>query len=170
MREGAPHVTITRSAWRSIATQAAGHAREAGGLIIGKQTRMGTYIIENDVALAHIESTKSQVRYDRDEIDRARAAAYSTYGPALEPLGGWHTHPWPVLSMEAILPQLSDVDVEMMSIRDLELIVVTFPVTPVKRVPSEFAVSRKVGSVHCRGEIYLKVNDVEAVPCTMSLR
>lgn len=170
MREGVPHVTLTRPAWRSIAVQAAGHSREAGGLLIGRQTRLGTYVVHLDVALAHIESKKDQVRYDHDEVAKARGAAYAVHGPYLEPIGGWHTHPWPELTMESLLPQISDEDVESMQLGELELVVSTVPVSGIKRTQTEYNVIRVIRDVVCRGEAYLKILDNEAVPCTISVR
>ena len=170
MKKGVSHVTLTRAVWRSIAVQAAGHSREAGGILVGRQTRMGTYKVSYDVALAHIESNKNQVRYDHDEVAKARGSAYAVYGPKLEPIGGWHTHPWSELTMESLLPQISDEDVEEMQLGDIELVVSTVPECGIKRTPSEYCLVRVIKDVVCRGEAYLKTTAVEAVPCTISVR
>ena len=170
MLEGVPHITLKRAAWRSIALQAAGHSREAGGLLVGRRTRLGTLVVHLDVALAHIESNKDQVKYDYDEVAKAREAVYSVHGPYLEPVGGWHTHPWPELTMESLLSQISDEDVEEMQHGDIELIVSTIPRSTTKRTSTEFSVVRVISDVVCRGEAYLKVSDDEAAPCTISIR
>lgn len=170
MIKGITHVTLRRSLWRSIATQAAGFTREAGGLLIGRRTQMNTFIIEHDVALAHKYSKKNQVAYDHDEVDRSKAAAYAMYGPELEPIGGWHNHPWPRMTMESLLPQISDYDVEEMIVGDIELIVTTFPYVVREAFPSEFCLERKIGEIQCRAEAYIKINEKEAKPCTISVR
>lgn len=170
MIKGIPHVTLTRNVWRSLVVQAAGHSREAGGIIIGRRTRAGTYLVEHDVALAHIESDKDHVRYDSDEVAKARQAAYHVYGPKLEPLGGWHVHPWgPTLNINALLPQLSDDDVEHMMMGEIELIVATtsaeFP-----RQECDFSLVRTVGDVICKAEVSLKKTEKEIISCTISVR
>jgi len=131
---------------------------------------MGTYIVSEDVSMAHITSNDHQVIYDHDEIAEARAAAYVTYGPRLEPLGGWHTHPWKVMSVEAIMPQMSDDDADMMQVGDIELIIASFPSPDYKVPTNEYSICRRVGTRCTKGEVYLKVAEKQVVPCTLVVR
>ena len=156
--------------------QATGHAREGGGLLIGRRVRRGGFHVVEEIGMTHAEASDSHIIYDKDEMARARKAAYDAYGPRLEPVGMWHTHPWPACSIEALTPQITLLedgidcnDLEDMLIGDIEVICATFPDPGYKPRVSEFEIRRKLGGVWCRAEAWLRVNG-EAKPCRLKVR
>lgn len=167
-------VTLTPTVWRTLATQAAGHKREGGGLLIGRWVRghRGVHFL-HEISLTHVAAEKSEVRYNRDELAHARKMAYATYGPAYEPVGAWHSHPWEACTANALLPQITtegkDCDLEDMLDGEVEVICVTFPDPGYQPDTSEFEVQRLVGGIYCRAEAWQRVGD-KARPCRIAVR
>lgn len=169
-----PLVVVYRKLWGEIAIQAASASREFGGIIIGRRTRVGSIHCVHQVPLAHTRATTWQVRYDNDEVARARKVAFDVWREkGLEPIGGWHSHPFEVVCAEALMPQLSDEDLKEMQEGDIELVAVNFPHRPPSpdwtQKSLDMLLYKKVGGVDVRLEPWLKRNG-EEVPCRITLR
>jgi proteasome lid subunit RPN8/RPN11 len=170
-----PIVTIARSTWKKIATEAAGHEREGGGLLIGRRTSRGNFHVSVDIGLTHVQADESHVEYSRDEVAQARHAAYASYAP-LEPVGAWHSHPWPECSLSALMTQISDdwddpdSDVSEMQDGEIELVVSTFPTPAHKLDAGDFIIQRDLDGRTCRAEAWLRVKRGELVPCEVRVR
>lgn len=169
----APLVTLSPSVWRRLVAQATGHAREGGGLLIGKRVRgKGFHVIE-EVSMTHAWANEDTLHYEKDEIARARKMAYEMYGPTYEPIGAWHTHPWKACTASALLPQITtegdEADLYEMLKDEIEVICATFPDPGYKPRVSEFEIRKKLGGIWCRAEAWLRVNG-EAKPCRLTVR
>lgn len=171
----APLVTLHPAVWRRLVAQATGHAREGGGLLIGRRVRGGGFHVLEEIGMTHVDASDAHIHYEKDEMARARKAAYDAYGPKLEPIGMWHTHPWASCSVKALSMQITLVedgpgnDLEDMLVDDIEVICSTFPDPGYKPRVSEFEIRRKLGGVWCRAEAWLRVNG-EAKPCRLQVR
>ena len=170
-----PLVTLTRSAWRDIKTQAAGQDREGGGLLMGKRTRYGNFKVQHIVGLTHVVSNDGIVLYDEDEVAHARIAAYEMYKP-LEPVGQWHSHPWPERSILALTNQITDdwddpqSDVTAMLDGEVELVASIYPHTGHMLKSNEFNIRTRVaGRVIC-AEVWLRIRHGKIVPCRLTVR
>ena len=168
-------VTMTRAAWRSLVAQAAGHEREGGGLLIGKRTRYGNMQVMHATGLTHAEADGGHIRYGVDETAQARKAAWEVYKP-LEPVGEWHSHPWPERSILAISTQITDdwgnpvSDVEMMLDGEIELIASTYPKVDDRLKDNEFCVGALVAGRVVRVEAWLRVKYGKIEPCPFKVR
>jgi hypothetical protein len=170
-----PIVTIARKTWTKIAVQAAGHEREGGGLLVGRKTRLGNFIVEIEIGLTHVSANDSSVTYNKDEVAKARLAAYAAYAPQ-EPVGAWHSHPWPACCVAALTTQISDdwndpqSDVNEMQDGEVELVVAAFPEPSYKLDVGDFMIQRKIGERICRAEAWMRVKMGKIVPCYVRLR
>jgi len=171
----APLVTLTRSAWRDLVAQAAGHEREGGGLLVGARTRYGNFRVSHVTALAHMWASGDNVEYDDNEVARARLAAHEMWGP-LEPVGQWHTHPWPSRCLLALANQITDdwdeevSDVACMLDGEVELIASVYPHDGKMLEDSEWRKRTRIaGRVVCV-EVWLRVRYGEVRPCRLCVR
>ncbi len=168
-----PLVTLTPVVWRSLVTQATGHVREGGGLLVGRRVQRGGLYVIHEVAMTHTAANAHGVRYEFEEVSRARFAAHENYGPRYKVVGEWHSHPWPACNHDALLPQITQgfdgADFEEMLIGDIELICSTFPDPGYAPKHSEFEVQRLLGGTYCRTEIWLRKNG-KPIPCPVTVR
>ena len=168
-------VTLTRAAWRSLIAQAAGHEREGGGLLVGKRTRYGNIQVAHATGLTHAEANDGRIRYGVDEIAQARKAAWEVYRP-LEPIGAWHSHPWPERSVLAITNQITDdwdnpeSDVEMMLDGEIELIASTYPHEGERLKDNEFRLGVRIAGRVVRIEAWLRVRKGKVIACPLKVR
>lgn len=168
-------VTMTRSAWRSLVAQAAGHEREGGGLLIGKRTRYGNIQVMHATGLTHVEADDGHIRYVADEIAQARNAAWEIYKP-LEPVGMWHTHPWPSRCFLAIANQISDdwddpvSDVCEMLDGEVEVIASVYPPADGRLKDSEWRKGTLIAGKIVRAEAWLRVKEGKIEPCLFKVR
>jgi hypothetical protein len=163
-----PIVTITRSAWRELLAMALGHAREGGGLLIGRHTRQGNILVVRAIGVTHERATDSGILYDCDEMAKARVAAHTIYAPQ-EPVGEWHTHPHTCCNASALIPQCDEDDEKAILDGGVEVIVVTYPHPGYKQEPNDFLLQRYANDTVCRAEAWFKDGD-EAKPCEIRLR
>lgn len=158
-RDGKPLVTLTKRVWKAISTQAAGHMKEAGGLLIGRKTRCGTYLVSADIALAREWSDSNQLFYADEEVERTRQAANEGFKP-LYVVGEWHTHPWTNANPGALGIQISKIDKKMMLEGELELIISTIPSKDNGNSRlTNYRISHIVGERICRAEAHVKTED-----------
>ncbi len=169
-------VTLSRPVWRQLVVQATGHVREGGGLLIGKRTRYGNFRVYHEVSLTHEEASESHIRYNYDEVARARMAAYAAYGPSMETIGMWHTHPHEAVCPDALIPQLStegtDNDMDEMQVGETEVICIVFPNPDfvLDMGKREFLIQQVLGGIRCRAEAWLKTTQDDAKPCLIRVR
>ena len=168
-----PLVTITPAVWRALVVQATAHEREGGGMLVGRAVRGGGIHVVHEVGMTHIRADDSSVIYDAEEVSRARFMVHEAHGPRYNPVGRWHSHPWPACNADALLPQITQgfdgADFEDMLVGDLELICSTFPDPGYVPKHSEFEVQRKLGGTYCRAEIWLRKNG-KPIPCPVTVR
>ena len=157
LRDGKPLVTLTNRVWKALSTQAAGHMKEAGGLLIGRKTRCGTYLVSADIALAREWSDSSQLFYADDEVERTRQAANESFKP-LCVVGEWHTHPWENAHPGALRIQISAFDKKEMLEGELELVIATIPSKYNNARLANYRISRIVGERICRAEAHVKTD------------
>jgi hypothetical protein len=168
-----PLVVIKRTLWNELSRIAVTATRETGGIVVGRRTRVGSIHCHHQIPLSHKWANEDQVVYEKDEVARARLMAYKMYGPKLEVLAGWHTHPFDEKCTAALVPQISDDDLDEIQEGDAELIIVTFPHT--KPTPDwsprsgDMILHRRVGPMVARCEPWKKVKG-KAVPCRVALR
>ena len=168
-------VTLTRAAWKSLVAQAAGHEREGGGLLIGRRTRYGNLQVHHATGLTHIEASDGNIRYGPDEVAKARTAAHEVFRP-LEPVGEWHSHPWPARDIMAIANQITDdwdnpaSDVCMMMDGEVELIASTYPHSGKRLKNSEWRVGTRIDGRVVRVEGWLRVREGKVQACTIRVR
>lgn len=168
-------VTLTRAAWRSLVAQAAGHEREGGGLLIGRRTRYGNLQVTHATGLTHAEADDGHIRYGTDEVAKARTAAYEVFKP-LEPVGAWHSHPWPARDILAIANQISDdwddpeSDVCEMLDGEVELIASTYPHGGKRLKNSEWRIGTRIDGRVVRVEAWLRVREGKIQPATLRVR
>jgi hypothetical protein len=163
-----PIVTITRSAWHSLSAMALGHAREGGGLLMGRSTSRGNVIVEHVLGTTHEKATKYELVQSLDERARAKRAAHAVYRP-LEAVGEWHSHVFDSFSPEAMPCQLSGVDFALMLDGGVEIVVVVCPMPTNTPETSPHLLQRAGGGNLCRAEAWFKYGD-EAKPCEIRLR
>ena len=167
-------VVVDRRLWDALSFAAATARREFGGMIIGRRTRTGAVRAALQIPLAHYEADEDQVQYDFDEVAHAREVAHAIYGPDLEPVGAWHNHPWPNRCRKALVPQITEEDIDDMLVGDVELIVVTFPLRRrgAGDPGSPIVLARTVGrgKIRVRLEAWVKTVEKEAERCRVSLR
>lgn len=174
-------VTLTPAVFRSISVQAAGHAVEGGGLVVGRRVRGGGIHVYHDIALTHLEANDSYVRYDKDDVAHARKVAWDTYAP-LEPVGAWHSHPYGSYCVETLVAQISDdwddpeSDVSEMLLGNIEIIAVTFPF-PGSRpadwrppVAGEHEIQQRVGDRMIRLEAWCLEGEKDVRACRIRVR
>ena len=161
-------VTLTRDLWRRIVAQAASHAREGLGVLVGRRTRTGNALLFHELAVPTIESTSSHARYYDEEVERARATAVRTYEP-LEPLGTWHSHPYKSRRGGALNVQISNEDLATMREEEFELICACFPYGGQRGVKTDLRLERVLNGTVCRAEAWCKLRG-EAVPCRLRVR
>lgn len=168
-------LTVLRPIWKKIAVQAAGHDREGGGLIVGRRTKKGNFIAEIELGLTHVAANDSQIHYSKDEVAKARQAAFAAYAPK-EPIGAWHSHPWPSCCVEALTTQISDdwddseSDVSEMQDGEIELVVSAFPSPSYKLDVNEFIIQKTIGDRTCRAEAWMRIKHGKIVPCSIRLK
>ena len=164
-----PIVTLSRGAWRDLLAMALGHAREGGGLLVGRWTQRANCQIKIVTGMTHVRADAGRVEYNQDERAKARKAAYSAYKP-LEPVGEWHTHPHTQCCADALIPQCDEDDASMMMDNNIEIIVVTYPI-PLwwESKGNDYLLKRVMDSTMCRAEAWIKI-DGEAKACEIRVR
>jgi hypothetical protein len=125
--------------------------------------------------LTHAEADDGHIRYGVDEIAQARTAAWDVYKP-LEPVGAWHSHPWPSRCFLAIANQITDdwgdpvSDVEQMLDGEIELIASTYPRAADLLVDSEWRKGTVIAGKVVRVEAWLRVKEGKIEPCLLKVR
>ena len=172
-------VTLDRAVWRQLCLMSATSTRETGSLLIGRRTKRGNIFVAASIPLTHKRATDSNLYYDPDEVASARKAAWDEFGPKLEPVGGFHVHPWEACHHLALLNQISDdwddpnSDVSDMLDNEIEFIISAFP-DPHYKIEklkgNDFILQATVSGKICRGEAWFRAKKGKIVPCEVRVR
>ena len=161
-----PIVWLSNHVLGRLVAQSTGAAGEGGGLLIGRRNRAGNFEIVEELSLRHFKATQWHIWYDKEEMAAARVAAYNTYGPCYEPVGGWHVHPWKACTAEALVPAITEDDIGCMFKNEIEMPCITFP-DPGYSEPTEHQLWEMANGKACRIEAWFKISRGKALPCRM---